>query len=307
MLRDRINRILLGILVVLAVLYAGSYWLKNGSPGSQVLTTDLVRIDTAQITKIEIEKSGSQIRVARQGGGWLLTTEENEEVSAEGNRVTNMIASLNRLVPSRVVSRDPDKWRDYQVDSTGQRVQVYEGDNITMDLLIGRGNMQGQRTFITYVRPFDEDNVYVIENFSGSSVSANSASYRNKEVLSATVDSIRQLQFDYPGEAGFTLLKEDDVWKLNDSDVDSAQTADYLKELRRITSSSFVDKQQPAASATPTSSITIRSNGSEDILLRLFEGPGGGQILHSSQNPDNYFADTAMIDKVFVGLEEFVK
>lgn len=306
MLKDKTNRKLLVVLVVLAVVYAGSYWLKKGSAGSQVLTTDLVHIDTAQITKIEIEKPGSQIQLTREGYEWMLTTEENVQVDAEENRIRSMISSLSRLVPSRVVSRDPDKWRDYQVDSTGQRVRVYEGENQTLDLIIGRGSMQGQRTFITYVRPYLEDNVYVIENFSGSSVSANSSNYRNKEVLTTTVDSIRQLRFDYPGEQGFTLSKVDDEWKLNDADVDSAQTVDFLKELRRISSSSFVDQQHPAASATPSSSLIIRSNGEEDILLHLFDGPDGGQILHSSQNPDNYFADTAVINKVFVDRETFL-
>src|SRR5690606_34597505 len=192
---------------------------------------------------------GSGIQLSREGGEWSVTTEEGSRVDAENDRVRAMIASLNRLMPSRVVSRDPDKWRDYQVDSTGQRVQVFEGDHTALDLIIGRGSMEGQRTFITYVRPYGEDNVYVIENFSGSSISASSASYRNKKVLSATVDSIRQLQFDYPGEEGFTLSKVDDDWKLNDSNVDSDRTAAYLKDLRRITSSSFVHRQSPADSA----------------------------------------------------------
>ena len=306
MLKDNTNRKLLVVLVLLAVAYVGSYWLKKGSAGSQVFTTDLVDIDTAQITDIKIQKPGSGIQLSREGGEWSVTTEEGSRVDAENDRVRAMIASLNRLMPSRVVSRDPDKWRDYQVDSTGQRVQVFEGDHTALDLIIGRGSMEGQRTFITYVRPYGEDNVYVIENFSGSSISASSASYRNKKVLSATVDSIRQLQFDYPGEEGFTLSKVDDDWKLNDSEVDSARTADYLKELRRITSSSFVDQQRPAASAIPTSSMTLRSRGEEDILLRLFDGPGGSQILHSSQNPGNYFADTAVIKKVFVDREVFL-
>lgn len=166
--------------------------------------------------------------------------------------------------------------------------------------------MQGQRTFITYVRPYDEDNVYVIENFSGSSVSANSANYRNKTVLTSTVDSIHQVIFNYPGDDDFTLMKTNDDWQVNGTAADSVRKADYLKELHRITSSSFVDQQRPSPNTPPTSSLTIQSNGAGDVLLELFHGAGGEQILHSSQNPENFFADTAVVNKLFVPRESFV-
>ena len=305
MLTDKINRTLFGILVVLAVVYAGSWWWKKGSAGSQVLTTNLVHIDTAQISQIHIERTGERIQLARRGNAWWLTTEEGVEVPAMGTSVRSLLSSLQRLIPSRVVSRDPSKWRDYQVDSTGRRIQIVEGENTTLDLVIGRGDMQGQQSFVTYVRPYDEDNVYVIENFSGSVVSASSANYRDKSVLTTTVDSIHMLDFDYPGDSGFTLSQVEGEWLLNDSPPDSTRVADYLKDLQRLTSSAFVDQIKPSASDAPSSSLIIRSHGSEDVLLRLFDRPDGGQILHSSQNPDNYFADTTVINQVFVDRETF--
>jgi len=307
MLKDKTNQNLLGILIFLAVLYAGSYWLKKGSSGSTVFTKNLVHIDTAQITDISIERPGSRIELDRQNRNWLMTTEEGAEVSALNDRVANMLSSLVRLSPSRIITHDPAKWRDYQVDSTGERIQIFEGKNKTLDLIIGRGAMQGQRTFVTYVRPYEEDNVYVVENFSGSSVSANSANYRNKNILSAVVDSIHQLIFNYPADDDFTLSRMGDHWEINGVQTDSTKTVDYLKELRRITSASFVDRQRPAVDADPLSSLTIRSHGTEDVFIQLFDGPGGGQILHSSQNPENYFVDTAVVNKVFVGEEEFLK
>ena len=306
MLKDKTNRNLLGILVILAILYAGSYWLKNGSSCSTALTKDLVSIDTAQITNIMIEKPGDQIELDRQNRGWLMTTEDGVVVPALNDRVYNMLSSLMHLSPSSIVTRDADKWRDYQVDSTGVRVKIFEKENKTLDLIIGRGSMQGQTTFMTYVRPFNEDNVYVIENFYGSSVSANSANYRNKTVLTTTVDSIRQVLLNYPGEDGFTLMKMNDNWQVDGAAADSVRTAEFLKGLRRITSSSFVDKQRPSSSTPPTSSLTIQSNGADDVLIELFPGADGKQILHSSQNPENFFADTAAVNKLFVPKESFM-
>ena len=177
---------------------------------------------------------------------------------------------------------------------------------MTLDLVIGRGNMQGQQTFVTYVRPFDENNVYVIENFSGSSVSPSSANYRNKTVLTTAIDSIHMLDFDYADDSGFVLTRVDGEWLLNDSAPDSSRLEDYLEGLVRVTSSAFVDQSRPATTDQPSASLTIRAHGAEDIFLRLYGESGETQLLHSSQNPDNYFADTAVIKKVFVDRETFL-
>lgn len=264
------------------------------------MTQDLVVIDTGQITNIKIEEPANHIQLAREDGQWLLTTEDNIQVPTVESRVRSMISALDGLVPSRIASRDPDKWRDYQVDSTGRRVQVFQGQDKTLDLIIGRSSMQGQRTFISYVRPYLEDNVYVIENFSGSSVSANSANYRNKTVVDLTVDSIYQLQFETAGQERFSVLRTDNQWQLDEVLADSARTVEYLNELRRLTSSAFVDTGLPGTNVSPVASLTIASRGGDDVKIQLFDGAGGNQLVHSSQNPDNYFADTAVINQVFV-------
>ena len=306
MWKDKTNRNLLGILVVLAVLYAGSYWLKNGSSGSTVLTQDLVVIDTALITNIKIEEPNRQIQFARQDGQWLLTTEENIQVPAVDSRVRSMISALNRMVPSRIASRDPDKWRDYQVDSTGRHVQVFQGQDKTLDLIIGRSSMQGQRTFVSYVRPYLEDNVYAIENFSASSISANSANYRNNTVVNITPDSVYQLVFESDRGDGFTVLKVDGGWQISDRSVDSVRMVDYLNDLRRISSSNFMDQHQPTPDAAPVTSLTIHANGAENVRIGVFDHEEEA-FLHSSQNPKNYFRDTAVINKLFVNKEAFLE
>lgn len=306
MMKDKTNRTLLGILVVLVAVYVVSLWQKKGSPGSQVLTTDLVHIDTSQISEIRITGGDDRILLTRQGNSWELTTEEGVQVRAQSDRVRSMLTSIDRLIPSRIISRDPSRWRDYQVDSTGRRIQIIEGDKMTLDLVIGRGNMQGQQTFVTYVRPYDENNVYVIENFSGSSVSPSSANYRNKTVLTTAIDSIHMLDFDYADDSEFVLTRVDGEWLLNDSAPDSSRLEDYLEGLVRVTSSAFVDQSRPATTDQPSASVTIRAHGAEDIFLRLYGESGETQLLHSSQNPDNYFADTAVIKKVFVDRERFL-
>lgn len=305
MLKDKINRNLLGILIVLALTYVVSLSLKRGSSGSAVLTQDLFQVDTAQITKILIEKQGDQIQLSKAGNSWSITPNNGTEVPALSPRVHSLLDALLRISPSRIVSQRPDQWRDYQVDSTGQRVQLFQGPKKSMDLIIGRGSMQDQRTFITYVRPKDENTVYVIENFSGSSVSTNASNYRNKTVLNATVDSIQQIIFNYPNDNDFVLMRMKNEWQINGVPADSARVADYLNGLGRVTSTQFADQYPLALNNPPASSMTIQTNTSPDIIIELYRAEDGKQILHSSQNPNNNFADTAVINKLFVRSVEF--
>src|SRR5690625_6329528 len=143
-----------------------------------------------------------------------------------------MMGSLMRLQPTLIAANDPERWKDYQVDASGTRIRLLEGVTSRADLVIGRGGMEGQTSFYTYVRPFDEKNVYVIENFSGSSVTTEVNRFRDQNILSVTPDSVHQLTFDYPDEAGFTLFKSDSVWSIDGERADSAVVA--RSEERRV-------------------------------------------------------------------------
>lgn len=304
MLKDKINQRLLGVLLLLVLLYGFSGWIQSRSGASQVLSSSLVHFDTANINRIEIEKSGQQLVLSRAENGWKIRLDEQKEVPAVDDRIRSMMTSLMHLIPTRVAANDPAKWRDYQVDSSGTRIRLSEGSNPKADLVIGRGGMEGQTGFYTYVRPFDQNNVYVVENFSGSSVSTDANRFRNRIILSLTPDSVHQLTFDYPDEEGFTLFKTDSVWSVNGEVADSAAVANYLKELRRISGSEFVDFNQPSSNAEPDASLQIR--GTEEVWIRIFATTSEERILYSSQNPQNYFSDTAAIRTLFLTKKDFL-
>ena len=73
------------------------------TPTASLLTNNLVHIDTAQITNIMIERAGTRIELGRENHNWLMTTEQGAEVSVLNGRITNMLSSLTRLLPSRII------------------------------------------------------------------------------------------------------------------------------------------------------------------------------------------------------------
>lgn len=304
MLKDKINQRLLGVLTLLIMLYVVSGWIQGRKGASRVLSASLIYLDTTVINRIEIEKSGQTLFLFRNGKDWMIRTDDEKEVPAVNERINSMMASLMHLQPIRIAANDPAKWRDYQVDSSGTRIRLLEGSVEKADLVIGRGGMEGQMAFYTYVRPYDQNNVYVVENFSGSSVSVDPARYRDRNILSLTPDSVHQLTFDYRDTEGFTLFRSDSVWNIDGEEADSAAVADYLKELRRITGSEFVDADHPSSGTPPDASLQIK--GSDEIWIRLYGTGSETYLLHSSQNPVNYFSDTSVIHSLFLRKEDFI-
>lgn len=306
MLKDKTNQKLLGVLIFLILLYAGSQLSHFRSGSSSVFKTDLVRIDTAAASGIEIEKSGKKISLHKKDNQWDLTTDTGTEVKADADKVRRMLAALSHIRPERVVTDNPDKWRDYQTDSSGTRIQIWEDQIKTLDLVIGRFGMQGQTSFYTYVRPYEADEVYAAGQFSGSSVSSEASAYRNRTILELTPDSVRQLIYEYPEEGRFILSRTGAEWQLEGETLDSAGMAGFVKNLRRISSSVFEDLNQPSPAASPDVRLEIDLGEKENILLRLFAADTENPVIHSSQNPDNFFSDTAAIHKIFWSKEEFL-
>jgi len=305
---------LIGILAVLVLVYFGIQLFK-GKSRSKSFKAELVEIDTAKVTKMLIDAKGKSLELIKENNSWKVSLGEGKYAEAQKSNVKSTLNSLLSIKPSRIAAKDPQKWKDYQVDSAGTRVQVFEGNKNTLDLVIGRFGFnqqamqqqqqmmmggRGMQQFFTYVRLNNEDEVYVADNFMGMSLNSEANDFRNKQLLSLTTDSIAEIQFNYPADSGFVLTKVDSVWSIFGNQTDSASTASYLSDIRYVTNSNFVDDVPASALVSPTVSLNIRQNRQPDIMVKAFQHPIHKWIVNSSVNPQSYFADEKLIDEIFV-------
>jgi hypothetical protein len=198
------------------------------------------------------------------------------------------------------VAKDPSKWKEYQVDSAGTRVQVFEGKNKSLDLMIGRFGVQGQRSFFTYVRLYEENEIYAADNFMGISFGTTASDYRDTQIVSFTTDSLAEIRFNYPGDSAFTLQRADSVWIVGNQLADSTGTADYFSDVRYINNPGFVDDVPASALVSPTMSVVIRERHRPEITVKAFQHPVHQWVIHSSLNPDNYFSHDKIFNEIFV-------
>lgn len=275
----------------------------GGKERSKSYRSTLVDIDTAKVSGMVIEKEGKSLLIERVNASeWLVELENGKKVKAKASSVKSSLNNLNTIEPSRLASKDPGKWKDYQVDSAGTRVKVIEDGDQALDIILGRFGVKDQRSYFTYVRLFDDDEVYTVDNFMGISFSNDPSSFREQMFFRTKKDSIHTISFNYP-DSSFVLTKSESSWLIDNNVADSTNTADFISKLTYTTSKEFVDDVE--SFGTPEISVVIEANGEDNLTISGYSIPGKSLVLSSSLNPEAYFQDQALVDKFLKGKTYF--
>lgn len=290
---------LLIILVVLGAAYGVSQLTKR-SGRSKSLRSELVSIDTAKVSKVEIASTEGEVTLTETDDGWKVALEDGSQKLAKQNSVTSLLTSLNTIKPGRLVAKTEDKWKDYAVDSAGTRVKVYEGEKVSTDLVIGRFGMEGQQSFYTFVRLYADQEVYVAPDFMGMSIGKKASAYRENTLLRLKKDSLNSISFNYP-DSSFTLARGE-KWYLADQEADSASVAKFLSGLGFVSSREFYDD---AITKPPMHTITFTFSNRPDVNIRGYL-VNGEMIVQSSENEIEFFKDEAVVEKIFKGQHAFL-
>ncbi len=284
--------LLLGILVALVLVYFVVQWTSGGGR-SKSYREELVSVDTTKISKIEIISGGKTTLITREGKAW--TTEGKP---AKWTSISSMVGALRSIKPTRLASRSEEKWSEFQVDSTGTQVKIYEDGEKSLDLIIGRFGVEGQRSFYTYVRLAEDKDTYVAADFMGMSVGKTSADYRNDLIMRLKQDSVVSVDFNYTDSA-FTLAKSlEGVWIVGGQQVDSTRLVSFFRDLGYVTSKSFAS----SVGLPVVQDVTFHFTNGTDLQVSQFSDGS----FASSENKAEAFFDERVVAKVFKGTGYFI-
>jgi hypothetical protein len=294
------NRLLLIILVGLLSIFLITRFTKVRNT-SKTLRTDLVSIDTSQVTEILLyptAEKGAEIQLLREGNQWNVS---NSQIlaAADKNAVLNMLGELGQIKAQQLVTRSGSGRIQYQVnDSLGTRVMVKEGKKTSLDLVVGRFhyepapggyNMYGQNqgTAKTYVRLTGEDEIYSTEGFLAMSINQNFSRWRDQAITRISKSQLSRISFDYPADSGFVAQKSDGGWMVAGLQADSASLESYLNSLSRVSHQEFADGFQ--ATGDPDYSVTFEGDNMKSQQVKAFLESDSLLILQSSYNPNSFF------------------
>ncbi len=283
------------ILVVLLLIYGLSEYLSN-TGRSKSLRNVLVTIDPEAVTQIVISSEGKTTTISKKELEWYVSNGDYE-FKADADKVSNAVSTLQTIIPSRIATRNPEKWKEFQVDSSGVRVSVMEGNEKSLDIILGRFGMQGQQ-FHTYVRLYDENDVYVANNFMSFSLPGNSNGYRNGKVVSIAADSIKSINFQY-NDSSFMLIQSlNGGWLADQESVDSVKVSSYFNTLKNKISSSFYEGD-PGTTINQDIGLEVLLISNRKITISA-QVSGDGLLIQSSTNKDALFTDPSLFDQLFI-------
>ncbi|RMG81226.1 MAG: DUF4340 domain-containing protein [Bacteroidetes bacterium] len=305
---------LLILFVALLVIYALTKVLDVKKDRS--FDTDLVKIDTASVTRIVVYPKAddfAEVTLTRENNGWIVT-KGGVSTKAMPDRIQSVLGQLALIKTKRIVAKKPEKHAEYEVEQgKGTRIQVWAGDKLLRDFIIGRFNFNQQtRQATSFVRLTDQDEIFAVDGFLSMSLGQGFDSYRNKKLARLTPADVTGFDVQLR-DVSFQIGKTPEGWKMNESTpVDSTEVQAWLSTLAGLNGSAFADDFDPArADDLRTDVVTVHANNqSEPLRLECFTDSTRTPpfIIHSNLNPDNWFESdsTGVYKKIFDDLRGFL-
>ncbi len=307
MYRKNKTRILLIVLIVLVVVFAVVQYSKQ-KQGERTFKEYVIEIDTSKISGIVIipgieHQEQNALKLYKEQGNWKVKQGEDEYNALDG-RIEQMIHTLQGLKTESIAGLDKSSWTEFEVtDSSGTRVQILYDGKPAREIVLGKFEYfknqsrqvrqpmqynQPRGKMMSYVRPEDDEKVYMVEGFLKMSFDPKINSYRDKTIIDSEPAKWSSLQFNYPGDSSFTLVKKNMQWFVDGREpVDSNMVSGYFNKIKRISGSEFVDGSLGQVSHT----LIIKGNMPSPVQISAAPADSVHQyIVHSSMNKDAFFS-----------------
>src|SRR5574338_39037 len=298
--------IVLGVLIIIAAVYI----IIESNRGEGTFKANLVDIDTLKVTAVSIYPRATnhrEVRLYKEGKNWKVKLDNNLTADVPENKIKTLLTLLVQVKPTRVAAQDKSRWAEFKVDTAGTRVEVFEGNDNTLDLIVGKFSFQQPRQMNTFVRLNGEDEVYETEGFLDMALNQKPDYYRNNTLVNDDPANWKKLTFTYP-DSSFELIKDNNSWTIGGNKTDSAKTANYLRILSHLSSTSFVDNPSDAETGHAKYTLTIESGTFGGIVISAY-GDSTGTIVASSENEGAFFngKQNNLFQKLFIGKNHLLK
>ena len=301
----------LGIIFLVLLVIVAAFIIYDSSHGERSFRSSLISIDTAKVTSISIYPKAinhKEVRLYKEGNYWKVNLADGKTANVPFSKIQDLFVQLLDIKPLNVAAQSVDQWKEFNVDTSGTRVKVYEGDNNTLDLTIGKFTYQQPRSMFTYVRVGGDDNVYQTIGFLDFVFNHDANYFRDDAVIKDDYLSWNKLTFTYPADSSFQLIKTNGEWGINGTKVDSTKIANYLSSLSNMEDPNFIDNPDQSIFRKAEYTLTIQTPRFGAINVSAFADTSN-IVITSSQYPDTYF-DGKKADfwkRIFVGKNSFIK
>jgi hypothetical protein len=230
---------ILALLILLAVWQKRDVLFKNqqATEQSQLLFPDF---DQQAASQIKLTKPDQETILVKQDNRWLVSTASN--IPADPESVTNLLDQITRIKKGDLISQQPEKFGQFQVDDSGLLVEVTdEKEKSLVSFYVGK---LGSDFDSFYLRSAGNNDVLLI-NKNLRPIFYRS-DWRKKTVFDFDADEVQDLTLEYDDQR-FRLTKQGEDWQLIQPEEAAAQNRTVnaiLNTLNRLRIDDYVEDQQ---------------------------------------------------------------
>ena len=283
--------ILLGILVVLVVIvglvenpFAKSEYAKK----VEAATPLFPNFNKESVTKIEITASAETTTLVKENNQWLVASMENYPADAEG--VEDVLDKVTELKTTGLVSSNPEKQAQFEVDSSGARAKLLDASgNVRAHLFLGK-NTPGYLS--SYVRAADSNNVYVGKGNLKATFDKGTRTWKDRTIFSFNKGDVTHLTIKSEGEEIELEMGADSEWQMTKPEAFAAKQTELdslLDSLSALDTDDFaaeVGNLSEYELDAPKSSVMAKLNdGTRRLLLIGKEESGEYFVKREDKEP----------------------
>ena len=266
----------------------------------------LINLQRESLSRLRISQSKRFAELRRRSGGWEVMLKSGRAVPADTQQVEEIVDLLERIKPARIQAKTRAAWPSLLLDTAGIRVEAFEGEEKTLDIIIGKTEVVSNRGYQTYVRLEDDSVSYVAAGISGFGIQPRANAYRPIWLFNAETDSVSSIQLeDLSTGEQLILQKEDSLWFIS---TDPPQVIDtdlmwrYLGDISELSSNEFDDEFSFTEKPLRRVSLFL---GSTRQTVDFYRG-GDDWVLRSSINQNTSFRDSVAAAQLWKSSDFFL-
>lgn len=275
------------LLLILAVLAALWYITGLLSPTAKQRTfrDQLLQVDTASLASFTIVpalyKGLPPMQFLRRGSTWQLAMLTDTTV-VDMVPVRGVLASLANMRALRVAGTMSTVAERYELrDSTADHLVLTLPEG-PVDLLVGRCT-EGDEP-MTVVSPTGDLNAYGISGRLGTYTDQTFGDWMPKYLVTGDPRNWTSVQFTFPGDTGYTMVRSGTSWLLDGLPTDTARVRKFLGSLARSRAQEVADPADTLRAVPAFRLLVNDTTRAEAIAVVVYNVPGRF-IVRTSLNP----------------------
>lgn len=247
--RKRLLLLSLVLLLFLALFYSKDLIQKNMTPK----TVSLFSLTNENSSQFLLTGESLSQKIIKNGNKWFIE-KDGKQFTADPEKVSTLIQTLNALSQDTIVSKNKNKHADFGI---GTEIIGVNTAGRERTLYLGKSYGSSAR----YARLDKEETVFVGENLQSILINSD---YRDlKTHILDDESSLQSIEIEINGVKTL-LTKNKDGWTLGDKKIKNEIVSYYINDLKNLTASDIIEANAKISETNPTFTLRLKTQKQEN-------------------------------------------